>query len=283
MRKVLFLGPYYLHPVVDRDTVHNVIPDLFRAVRDAGGTPMFLTGLRNSVLIEELRGGAPPCQIVTVDSRRPNGLSRLRFIAAAARLASRGDVAVITNVCGAISYGFDAVMAGRLSGVRAVVRVSGNERLTRRLAGRYGGPLGDLVSIVDRLRERLAFRFADAVVVMSKREFDRACNLRGGARDVAVARRGVDLRRFTIAARTAAASAQVPMRVLFVGRRSKEKGYDIFLEIAYRFRGRADFRFTMVGDFEASAQDNVSVRGYVAPSVYLRNFGRVKLSETSKD
>lgn len=261
MKKVLFIGPYYLHPVVDRDSVYNVLPDLFKAVYEAGAMPVFVTGANNSKLLDELRVVAAPCEVELVESPHPNGFSRLRFILAARRLALRGDVAAIVNVCGAISYGFDALVAARLGRVRAVVRVSGNETLTRKYCGRYKGMLGKLVELVDKIRERLVFVFADRVVVMSRMECARIVSSRGSERGVVIAPRGVDLERFS----STSQRGNDRLRVLFVGRQSKEKGFDIFLEVARRLRHEPGIAFTMVGDFAALQQDNLEIISYVDP------------------
>ena len=261
MKKVLFIGPYYLHPVVDRDSVYNVLPDLFKAVYESGAMPVFVTGANNSKLLDELRIVAAPCEVQLVDSPNPNGVARFRFIWAARRLALEGDVAAIVNVCGAISYGFDALVAARLGGVRAVARVSGNETLTRKFCGRYKGILGKFVELVDKVRERLVFKFADGVVVMSNMECARIVAIRGSSRGVVIAPRGVDLERFSKGAQCDGDR----LRVLFVGRQSKEKGFDIFLDVAKKLGKESGVAFTMVGDFSALQQDNLNVISYVDP------------------
>lgn len=272
MSSVLVLGPYYLHPVLDRDSVINVIPDLFRAIRGSGRVPLFVTADRNSDLPDILQETGGPCTLVRVVSPRPNGIHRLRFIAAAARRATSSDVEAITNICGAISYGFDALIASRLARVRCVVRVSGDEIMSRLHAGRYRGWKGMLVKIADRLRQRIVLRFADGVIVMSERERQRVAGIRGTDSGVFVAPRGVNTLRFMP---PVSYEPHEPLRVLFVGRRSLEKGYDIFLNIAERLAHDPRFCFTMVGDFPPQERGNLHVLSYVdpreMPSVYAKH------------
>lgn len=260
-KKVLIMGPYSLHPIVDKDTVSNLFPDLVGAIRQSGGEPYFLMSSLSSPLSQKVEEYFGFDHVVRVRADRGNGFARIKFILAALKFMRSNQGAMITNLVGAISYGFDAALVGKITGCNSIVRVSGNEVETRKCAGRYVGIKGGMIWLIDSIRQRMAFSMATRIVVMSIGERKRVERLALPTK-IHICARGVDLQRFIPRKNE---NVNGPLRILFVGRNSPEKGWDIFFRVAHELVRDNRFSFTVVGDFPVGLNENITSLGYIPP------------------
>lgn len=132
---------------------------------------------------------------------------------------------------------------------------------------------GFLGSRRHRLISNFEFTLANrshAIITMNEREKRRLAGLvigpRKPARHIHVIPRGVELARYQLD-RSGRQDAR-QFRVLFLGRESHEKGFDIAMGIAAGFRETSDGRptkFYFCGNFERSRLDNVIKVGYTRP------------------
>ena len=254
--RVLFLGPATYVPGVWSTRARYILPDLFEALHaDAeihmltGPVPDFakpdmqlLQERYRLRVIEKKIGGAQNWlrgTLQTVNQIRPH---------------------VLTNIFTSLAMAFSVGVAGRLAGIRSVLRVAGDEIATRLAVGSY--ERNSEKHITEQYLEDIGFNLSDRIVAMSEQERlrIRARLVENQAKTVVVTR-GVDLAHF----RPAQAGAARPIRKLaFVGRRSLEKGYDLVeaaAKIVAAESPQTEFHFA--GTFEPGREGNMVYHGFV--------------------
>ncbi len=260
---IAFIGPYAFDSVMVDKTIHLVFADLRNCLPEDDRL-FLLTGRQGAECVAPAFADYG-VRLETVDALRPNGFARLRFWRAGVRLARREQVRLLTNLWGGLSYGFDAIVIARCTGKRCVVRIAGDEIHTRRRLGCYRGWRGRAVWAVDHLRQWLTVNLADAVIVMSPWEKRRVERLVLTKTEVVVCPRGVDTERFRSPS-SASPTKNGKLKVLYIGRRSAEKGFDLVAQTAQQLETRQpNIEFLFAGDFEPGAQGNQRFLGFVKP------------------
>jgi glycosyltransferase involved in cell wall biosynthesis len=168
---------------------------------------------------------------------------------------------VITNVFGGTALGVAAGVAGRFLGARSILRIAGDEIISRIAIGTYkeNSPRHK----IDEFGEYLGFNLADKILVMSKMEKKRVEQRLVNRLDrVLVRPRGIDLKKFRPSDHYSAPVQRTTFS--YVGRKSLEKGYDI-VESAAEIVERADpsARFRFAGTFDREERGNRNYVGFV--------------------
>jgi glycosyltransferase involved in cell wall biosynthesis len=166
---------------------------------------------------------------------------------------------ILTNIFAPATIGFSMAIVGKNAGARVVLRVAGDEIGSRLAIGTYG----DNFDLLDRdlACEAAGYRIADAIIVMSPWEKDRLLRkIPASAKDkVKICIRGVDLSRFTFKPRDY--QTDKVKKILYVGRKSLEKGYDIVENVAnHIFSKTSEIEFVFAGSF---AREHINNRNYI--------------------
>jgi len=260
--RVLYLGPIEFKPGVWSTRVEYIFPDLIEPL-DLGGHIVFVTG---RVPDWALPGAHSLCTRygVTIhqvaSDARMGGLSTGDFwttVAIAAALQYRPRV--MTNIFGGVMFGYANAYAARLVGAKSLMRVAGDEIASRICLGTYAQ--GSEKHQQDIQFEHDAVTAVDRVITMIDHERERlASYLPEDERDkVVICMRGVDLERFAPVARD-----RELRKVLFVGRRSAEKGYDLAERVAELAQQRGlPYTFHFAGTFDPGSEGNREYLGFV--------------------
>jgi len=281
---IMYVGPYYINPVTGANTVHIILKDFIEALE--GETNVFLLTSINSSFIPELEGKYG-IKVIAVNRTNHSKFSRFFYILAAIKAVSQYNLDVITNTFGGISFGFDAVITAKLTGKKSVVMIAGNEIKSRFFIGCYRGIIGKVIFVLDKFREWVAVNLADGVIGVSPWEVERLKKVAINDDKVFRCPRGIDLSIFSpseslplnIASKGSVEknpnNAEKKLKVLYIGRKSAEKGYEIVIKAAGLLEKRnKNIEFTFAGDFEKSVTSNCNFIGYVSPP-----FGLKKLYE----
>jgi len=255
-----------LDPCLDSDTVYMIFRDFLDALAGEVESVYLLRGMHNASFSKELQQ-LYGIQIVSPRARGTHGFSRVSYILAGIKAVRQFKIDVVTNTYGGISYGFDAWVIALMTGRRSVVRVAGNEIKTRSIIGRHRGLRGRLMYAIDYTRQWMMVNFSHAILAQSPWEVERLKGIalvRSG--HIYCCPRGVDLKVFRPEPPGSKGQTDVPFTVLYVGRESLEKGYDLVLEAARALRHREDICFLIAGEFQESHDPNVQYCGYVHPN-----------------
>lgn len=191
------------------------------------------------------------------------------------RAIERLQPTVFSNLNGrAIKYCHISARVAELLGIRYVMRVGGDDLATKdAVYTKEGRPFTGTTVYADLVRqERIALECAAAVIAMSERERQRLILQTYDAGKVHICYRGVDTGIF----RAVKPKSGPLRRVLFIGRQSAEKGYDLAESAARLLHEQgSDIRFTFAGTFKPSRVDNREYRGFVAiadlPALYAEH------------
>lgn len=272
--KVLFVGPYFFPKDFGSKLAYNVFGDIYEAIEEDVDAIYLLTGEKNSVIIEEMRKIYKKLKIFKVKSKKNSGFHRVFFIKEGYKLIKQEKIDIVTNIGGGISYGLDASIMGRLAGIRTVVRVSGNEIRTRYFLGKYRGTVGKIIYFIDRMREFIAFKTANAIIAMAPWESTRIGNIIKNDEKVCFCPRGVDTKKFNIKQK---GKKSADFKVLFIGRKSPEKGYDLAYRAAKLLQENSQIKFIFAGDFDEYKDGNIEYIGYVHPTKLVELYRDVDL------
>lgn len=182
---------------------------------------------------------------------------------------------VLSNLNGrAIKHCDLAARAALSLGIRYVMRVGGDDLATKHAVFAQEGRAFDGTSVYGDLmrQERISLDCADAVVAMSERERRRLAVLTWAPDKIRVCYRGVDMAFF----RADQPRKGVARRVLFIGRQSAEKGFDLAESAALLLREQgSEVTFTFAGTFAKRRVQNCEYRGYVdfadLPALYAEH------------
>ena len=168
---------------------------------------------------------------------------------------------VITHAHGLLLFGKVATQVAQERGIRSVVRVPGDEVDARLHMQVYAQ--GSKAHQKDLDAQDKALAMADAIVAMSEREKQRLRALGHDRNKIFVCPRGVDTRLFEQKPQRAP-QASSKLKFLFLGRQSREKGYDLIEAAAKGFAAkRNDIEFIFAGSFEPGSEGNRHYLGFV--------------------
>jgi glycosyltransferase involved in cell wall biosynthesis len=202
-----------------------------------------------------------------------NGLSRhLEMIRSGVRLVRNENIDVITHISGDFVYGFDAAFIGKLTKKRVVLRVPGDGIVSARYAGRYYSWQRVFLPI-DLLRRKLAYHWADKIIAMTPNEKNRISKFVKSADKIIVCPRGIDT--FKFISNTAKRGNNDTLKVLYIGRKSKIKGYDLLIQAAKLLEHTKSIKFEVIGDFDAKQAKNIIFCGPVHPSKLPEVYNKV--------
>lgn len=275
--KVLFVGPGRFPEGVWQTRARYILPDLFTPLSETCELHLLTARPPAHARLElehlQTKFGVIhhcPSRSATT-AERVSTLLRSSFLrstdpagawakrAGATARAIRPDV--ITHAHGVLLFGYAAVAAARRIGARAVVRVPGDEIGARLEMGVYKEGSG--AHRRDLSIQEHAFKQADAIIAMSELERQRIIDaVPEAAIKTQVIVRGVDLERFKPGAGTEP-NINRPLRVLFLGRKSLEKGYDLAEQAAVKLQDDSSIEFVFAGTFDQSHTANRRYMGFV--------------------
>lgn len=262
--RVLFLGPSSFKSEIWKTRCQYILPEIFGALPE--GTEIhWVTGRLPKEAQPPLRRLCRSFNIRHRDfGRTPAGMTQKDYqLAAAVRIAREIEPQVVSNLFGGVLFGHYAAIVGAATGARAVVRVPGDEIGARLHMGTYDTPASGADLAEDTWRQATGYALADAVIVMTPAERERAGTVVADLDKVKVCVRGVDLERFQGRERPPEAPVR---RIVFVGRNSLEKGSDILMEVADLLaRRRPEVEIVVAGDFPSGERGTLRFLGFVAP------------------
>jgi glycosyltransferase involved in cell wall biosynthesis len=259
--RVLFLGPPTYREAVWDTRAKYIIPDLFECLGSDAQIGMLLP---------------PPPEFAAPLLKELTEQFRVKtFFTGVQQNGQRGPEywtdqlyqtcelfrpTVVSNFFSAMLLGYAAGILRTQFGFRSVVRFAGDEIGARVAMGKYVP--GDPQHTGDVRNELVATHLADAIISMSPWEQKRLSGCVQDPSKVHVCIRGIDLNRF---APPATARAWPPKNVLFVGRKSQEKGYDIVESCANILTHNSDVQFWFAGTFDRETIGNKHYLGFVQP------------------
>jgi glycosyltransferase involved in cell wall biosynthesis len=265
--KVLFVGPYYVPGILGFVTgkhISYVFRDLYDAIELYCEKIFMLTSAYIPEQVKEEFAGFPKLHVIQTEKGPAfihNGLmNHYYLIREGIRFVRNEKIDVVSITTGESNYGFDMSVIARLTGVRSVLRVPGDSIMTSIRTGRYNTWRRPLIYL-DRLRRFFAYRWADAVIVMTPAERERVVKFVSDPRKIYVCPRGVDTERFSSS--TGQRGGKNVFNVLYIGKQSKAKGVDIALSAARLLEDHPGVRFTFVGGFEEGVSGNITFMGPV--------------------
>jgi glycosyltransferase involved in cell wall biosynthesis len=180
---------------------------------------------------------------------------------------------VISNLNGrGIGFCYASAMAAEALGVDYVWRMGGNDLEARGAKAEHLlNPFWGTRHYFDRLvQERVAAHVATNIIVMSERERVRVASMKADASKVHICVRGVDQTHFRPAPGRILERCR---RLLFIGRRSLEKGYDILEGAMQELASTAPtLSASFAGTFDVGETGNRRYVGFVdyadLPAVY---------------
>jgi glycosyltransferase involved in cell wall biosynthesis len=254
--RILFLGPANYVPGVWSTRARYILPDLFESLQSHAEIHM-LTGLVPDFAKPGMHHLQEQYQLGVLEKKIGGAQNWLRCTLEAAKEITPD---VVTNIFTSMAMAFSVGVAGRLMGVRSVLRVAGDDIATRLAVGSY--ERNSEKHVADQHLEDIGFNLSDRILVMSEKERQRVhARLVGDGTRAVIVTRGVDLTRFR-------PSKQPPKRATrkfaFVGRRSLEKGYDI-MEAAAKIAARRmpEIEFHFAGTFDPGREGNMIYHGFV--------------------
>jgi glycosyltransferase involved in cell wall biosynthesis len=255
--RVLFLGPGTYAPGVWSTRAKYIFPDLFGPLSELADIHM-VTSAVPEFAKKGMRTLTREFGVKVIESRLGNPRAWLHSTLSAAKDV-RPDV--LTNIFAGVSMLYAAGMAGRLAGVKSVLRIAGDEIATRLAVGTYEA--GSAKHAQDKFLEDIGLNLADRIIVMSDQERARIKSRLVVDRDQTdVVVRGVDLTAFKPA--TGIGKSKAPRKFCYVGRKSLEKGYDLIEQAARIVASEMpDIEFHFAGTFEPGRQGNAVYHGFV--------------------
>ncbi|HIE27731.1 TPA: glycosyltransferase [Candidatus Poribacteria bacterium] len=266
--KVLYVGPYFFRQAFQDFTISKitgyVFRDLYKAIEDFVDEIFWLTTAKIAFIEDELKE-YQKLKVIKVYHPPLIGLNKIKahiqFIRIGYDLCKKEDIDIVTNISGDV-HAFDGLIMGKRAGKKVVVRVAGNQMASCCYRGKYDSWRKFLLP-ADEIRARMLYQLADKVIVMSQPERGRIAKYTNDEK-ICVCPRGIDTEKFDgkLAERNEGGS----MMVLYIGRKSKEKGYDLAIEAAKMLEDTPQVKFLFVGDFEPKESKNIIFKGPVHPS-----------------
>jgi glycosyltransferase involved in cell wall biosynthesis len=270
--KVLYVGPLGFRPGVWETRASYIFPNLFDPILEdteivllTGRIPDFarptLSALCKKYFIQHRESDPKKGKITPHDYWYDE-------IYKAAR-SKRPDI--ITNIFAPATLGKAMSLVGKSFGARVVLRVAGDEIGSRIAMGLYDDNHEFMVQ--DIQNESSGYKLADSIIVMSPWEQERVAFMLPPAErtKIKICIRGIDLSRFKYGYKNYYINPV--SRYLFVGRKSKEKGYDL-LETAAKtvLKKNAHIEFVFAGSFDKAIYENRNYIGWVddnnLPKIY---------------
>lgn len=169
---------------------------------------------------------------------------------------------VITNIFGSVNFGKHIIVSAINAQARSILRVAGDEISSRIYLNAYNDNPERLQH--DLHDQKIGFLKADSIIVMSPWERDRVIKFGAEPHKIHICPRGIDLNKFKQTNRRKKTKSS---KILFLGRKSFEKGYDIIEKVANIALNRQDkLTFIFAGTFPVIKSDNKHYIGFVESS-----------------
>jgi glycosyltransferase involved in cell wall biosynthesis len=189
---------------------------------------------------------------------------------------------VVTNIFGGVSVGFPCGIFGRHWDCNVVLRIAGDEICSRLNIGVYEN--NSAKHLNDLAIEKNGFDLAHSIIAIAPWEQTRIRKSCKDGSKVKVCMRGVDLNRFSPITMHSNQNKK-PFKILFVGRKSREKGFDIVEAVADEiFPHNPNIEFQFAGTFDTKVDRNKNYLGFVQsedlPELYNRTDALILVSRT---
>ncbi len=265
-KKILYIGPGNFNPNSWNTRSDYILPDLFSSFDQETNIYWLTTTVpdfaRNSLKKLCARYKIEHIEVDIIKNCYENLFEQWKDICAKTALKINPDV--ITNSLGSLRMGPAITHGANIIGCRSVIRVAGDEIGARVAMGKYKNNKKRYKKDINYERE--GYAKADAIIAMSPWEQKRICNIIGKNHEkVKICIRGIDLTHFSPNADYYKKSKHT--RLLYVGRKSKEKGYDVVekaSKLIYKYNKNIEFIF--VGNFQPKKIDNCRYIGWVESS-----------------
>lgn len=264
---ILFIGPYYYSNNFDAlEGIAYVFRDLYEAIEGRANIYLLTCNSMPDVIRAELSNFA---NLKIIEENIPSHnligdiAKHYTMIRAGIKVVKTYHIDLVTNISGEFNLGFDVVAIARRTKIRSVVRVPGNQIASSGHMGRYRS-WKKVFLPVDLLRRRMSYRWANKVIAMSPMEELRMKSLVRDEGKICICPRGVDTKRFC--SPDVKEGLKEKLKIFYVGRKSKEKGYDIVMGAADLLAHDSRFEFNFVGSFEKEKIGNINFHGPVHPN-----------------
>lgn len=191
---------------------------------------------------------------------------KVSWIMAANHVTKTIQPDIVSNIQGHTFFGdLFSLLKKENTRIKSILRVAGDE-LESRIS--IGSIKKDTEMAAQLAREMHTLRDADAVIVMSDWEYRRVEKLLDKHEKLSIIHRGVDTKRFTpTRPKDNDKRQEHNLKLLFIGRKSEEKGWDSFTLMAQNALAmRLPMEFIMAGPgFDTSSYDNCKEVGFVSP------------------
>ncbi len=277
---VLFLGPSAYHEDIWRNRVKYIFPDLFQSLCEQAEVHL-LTGPIPQFAVEGVNQLGKEFGVVIhgLPDRGDNEKYGW-WISKGLKYARKIDATIISNIFGGVMHGYAAAKIARKICAKSVIRVAGDEIESALSRGRFDRKSKQHQS--ELRKAHIAFNRADVILAMSDREKKRIERFCANKNKVHVCNRGVDLTKFLSQKNR---FKQKLNTFLYVGRKSREKGYDILEAAAKKLeKSHPDIKFLIAGNFKQETIGNRRYLGFVKtedlPALYDKANAFVLCSRT---
>ncbi|MBM9602683.1 glycosyltransferase [Desulfopila inferna] len=261
---ILYIGPGWFREGVWQNRVKYIFPDLFEPLLDH-----FSIHMLTSPVPEFARPGIKTLQddynVVFHELPPRDGVDPYSYwIQGGKNCANNIAADILTNVFGGVVFGYSLTYIAKLLNIHSVIRVAGDEIASRIALGKYLGKnyhKNCAQFREDRRKEMLGFSRADRIIAMSPWERERIIGQCANKDIVRIALRGIDLKVFN----PSLSKLKKPVQsFLFVGRNSKEKGYDIIENAAKIIeKTHPKLQFLFAGNFTVKKEGNRNYLGFI--------------------
>jgi len=254
--KILFIGPRQFEPHVGLKNTKIIYPTLLEPL---GGCEFHLLHGKPE-LPEYAKELTEKYGLVF---HRVEGFKIRDWIIETVKIVNYIEIDVLTNLFLGYYYGFIAAKAAFATRRKSVVRFAANEISVRKYAGCYTGLRGKARYVKERYMEQKAVNLAHEVIAMSPWEEKRLKNISPSPEKVKWCMRGIDIKKYYPPGEKQIKSAN---KFLFVGRKVKEKGYQLIESVAYDLENKyPDIQFYFAGTFDVGKEGNRNFLGYYPP------------------
>lgn len=270
-KKVLFLGPNSFRKEVWEIRYKYLFPDLFNPISQEYDISILVANPPEHTVegFEFLKNKFPSLNIITFDSHKRIIDMKMAWFLAAEKLCRILKPDVVTNIQGGTLFGHTLATLKSVTDMFCVLRVAGDEIKARVDLGYYK----NLASFQKEfLLDVYCQNKVDRIIAMSDWELSRIKALVHEENKVILCHRGVDTEKFCPtdlieSAGLDKSQQQIIPRVLYLGRKSAEKGYDKVQELAKISKAKkynVEYMFAGPG-FEVKKVRNENRIGFISP------------------
>lgn len=265
--KILFVGPRRFAPHVGLKNIKIIYPTLlepldgceFHLLHGKPELPDYARGLTDKygLMFHQVKG------------RKISD-----WVRTALHIVDDFEIDVLTNLFLGYYYGFIAAKAASATNRKSVVRFAANETRVRKFAGCYTGLRGKARYVKEKYMERAAIRLSNNVIAMSPWEEKRLKNLSSDPGKVNWCMRGIDIKKYRPPLDKK--EKQGARKFLFIGRKVKEKGYQLIENVASQLETEyPDIQFYFAGTFGIEKIGNRNFIGYCPPERIIQLYSEM--------